>query len=65
MQKDDFASTLDQLKADHRQADERLKVLAGHLSLSTEEQMELSRLKKRKLHLKDEIRVLSAKLGAS
>jgi uncharacterized protein YdcH (DUF465 family) len=65
MQNEEFTATLDRLRENHRLADERLKELAGHLSLSTDEQMELARLKKRKLHLKDEIRVLSAKLGSS
>jgi uncharacterized protein YdcH (DUF465 family) len=63
MQKDDFESVLDRLRADHRVADERLKELERHLSLSPDEQVEQATLKKRKLHLKDEIRQLAARVG--
>ena len=45
----------------HHQADERLQQLSNQLSHSPEEQMEIARLKKQKLHLKDEIRSLAAK----
>jgi uncharacterized protein YdcH (DUF465 family) len=66
MMKDpDVAATLDRLREDHRQADARLQELARHLSLSPEEQVEMARLKKQKLHLKDEIRVLSARVGTA
>ena len=46
------------LRAQHQEADARLKELARQLSLSPEEQLEISRLKKHKLHLKDEMRAL-------
>lgn len=65
MEKPGVASTLEQLRADHREADDRLKQLARHLSLSPEEQLEMAQLKKRKLHLKDEIRLLAARTGAT
>ncbi len=57
----DVESALDRLRNDHRRAEERLKELERHLSLSSEEQLEQARLKKQKLQLKDEIRSLSAK----
>ena len=50
--------SLDKLKDEHHQADLRLQELDRHLSLSAEEQVEVARLKKRKLQLKDEIRRL-------
>ena len=59
----EVAQALDRLRADHQQADARLQELARHLSLSPDEQVEMARLKKQKLHLKDEIRVLSARVG--
>ncbi|MSP61535.1 MAG: DUF465 domain-containing protein [Myxococcales bacterium] len=54
-------STLDRLRADHQHADTRLKELTANLSLTPEEQIEIARLKKRKLRLKDEIRVLATR----
>lgn len=59
MQKEEVAATLDTLRAHHRQADERLQELVRQVSLSPDEEMEIALLKKRKLHLKDEIRQLS------
>jgi uncharacterized protein YdcH (DUF465 family) len=64
MQKEEVAATLDQLRANHRQADERLQELVRQVSLSPEEEFEIARLKKQKLHLKDEIRSLSAKMSS-
>jgi uncharacterized protein YdcH (DUF465 family) len=61
----DVATTLEQLRADHRHAEQRLQELGRHLSLSPEEQVEVAHLKKRKLHLKDEIRSLAARLDAA
>ena len=61
----DAPSQLDQLREEHRLADLRIQELDAHLSLSPEEQVEISRLKKRKLHLKDEIRGLSTRPGAA
>ncbi len=60
---DDVQSTLDRLRADHQTADRRLQELDSQRSLTPEEQLEIARLKKRKLHIKDEIRQLSARAG--
>ena len=46
---------LDALKAEHRQLDEQLASLTAQPSLN---QLELARLKRRKLRLKDEIQLL-------
>lgn len=62
MQAEDLTSRLNQLRAAHQEADAKLRQLDRHVSLSPEEQLEIVRLKKQKLHLKDEIRSLSAKL---
>lgn len=61
MQNSDVPTTLTRLRADHQLAEQRLQELAAHLSLTPDEQLEIARLKKRKLHLKDEIRQLAAK----
>lgn len=50
--------SLEQLQDLHRQADERLRELDRHVWLSPDEQMELARLKKHKLQLKDRMRSL-------
>jgi hypothetical protein len=60
----DVTSELDRLRAQHHEADLRLRELDRHLSLSPEEQLEVARLKKHKLHLKDEIRVLQSQVPA-
>jgi hypothetical protein len=57
----DVQSTLDRLRADHQTAERRLQELDGLRSLTPDEQFEMARLKKRKLHLKDEIRVLASR----
>ena len=44
------------LQAQHQEAEMRLRELDRHLSLSPDERLEVARLKKHKLHLKDEIR---------
>jgi hypothetical protein len=59
----DVQSTLDRLRADHQLAERRICELDAHLSLTPDEQVEIARLKKRKLHLKDEIRLLSSRAG--
>lgn len=66
MEKDRVAleADLTRLRQEHHDADLRLRELDRHLSLSPEEQVEVARLKKHKLHLKDEIRVLSSHLGS-
>jgi hypothetical protein len=51
---------LDELRREHRLADQRLRELDRHLWLSPDEQVELARLKKRKLLLKDRMRTLGA-----
>ena len=55
MNDDEPGLNLDALKAEHRALDERIKemTLAG-----TVDQLELARLKKRKLLLKDQIQLL-------
>lgn len=52
--------TLEQLQERHRDAEQRLRELDRHVWLSTDEQVELARLKKEKLHLKDMMRKLMA-----
>lgn len=50
--------TLDELTAEHRALDERLRELDRHVSLTSAEQEEYSKLKKMKLRAKDRIRLL-------
>jgi hypothetical protein len=57
----DVEPTLEQLQHQHRQADLRLSELARHVWLSPDEQVELARLKKHKLQLKDRMRSLGAR----
>lgn len=52
---DDHPALLEALKAEHRTLDERIQLLS---SQPTGDQLELARLKKRKLLLKDEIQRL-------
>ena len=52
--------SLEELRSEHRRADQRLRELDSHLWLSPDEQVELARLKKRKLLLKDRMRQLGA-----
>lgn len=61
MSNDDVNATLNSLRAAHQEADARLVELERHLALSPDEQVEVVRLKKRKLQLKDEIRLHAAK----
>jgi hypothetical protein len=49
---DDHASGLEALKAEHRRLDERIQVL---LTESATDQLEIARLKRQKLRLKDQI----------
>ncbi len=49
---DDHASGLETLKAEHRSLDERIQAL---LQEATADQLEIARLKKQKLRLKDQI----------
>ena len=52
MNDDDPRPDLETLKAEHRSLDERIRALASE---PTGDQLELARLKKRKLRLKDQI----------
>ena len=55
MNDDQPPPTLDALKAEHRQLDERIRLLSSE---PTGDQLELARLKRRKLMLKDQIQVM-------
>jgi hypothetical protein len=52
MSNDNPAGSLDELKAEHRELDERIRALS---SQPTGDQLEIARLKRRKLTLKDRI----------
>jgi hypothetical protein len=52
---DDHASGLEALKAEHRLLDERIQAL---LTEASTDQLEIARLKKQKLRLKDQIQRL-------
>ena len=49
---------LERLSAEHRALKARVHELEGHLSLTSQEQIELQRLKKLKLHTKDQLYTL-------
>ncbi len=49
------ASQLEALQAEHRQLDQRIRALSAE---PIGDQLELARLKKRKLHLKDHIQLI-------
>ena len=55
MNDDDPGLHLEQLKAEHRLLDQQITQL---IAAGTADQLELARLKKRKLRLKDEIQLL-------
>jgi hypothetical protein len=55
MNDDDPAMTLEALKAEHRDLDERIQVLSSE---PTGDQLELARLKRRKLMIKDQIQMI-------
>ncbi|MGE5564044.1 MAG: YdcH family protein [Bacillota bacterium] len=55
MTNDNPASNLEALRAEHRQLDERIRALSSE---PTGDQLELARLKRRKLMLKDQIQLL-------
>jgi len=46
---------LERLAAQHRELKARVHELESHISLTTSEQVELARLKKLKLHTKDQL----------
>ena len=54
---------LEKLREEHRKLDEKIKELTSATYLSTEDQLEVARLKKLKLHAKDEIFQMAASLG--
>ena len=56
MNDDHPQATLETLKAEHRQLDERIQLLSSE---PTGDQLELARLKRRKLQLKDQIQAIS------
>ena len=56
MNDDHPGGMLESLKAEHRQLDERLKLLSAE---PTGDQLELARLKRRKLMLKDRIQLIT------
>jgi hypothetical protein len=55
MSNDNPATDLEALKAEHRELDERISVLSSE---PTGDQLELARLKRRKLMLKDRIQLI-------
>jgi hypothetical protein len=55
MDNDNPAGGLDELRAEHRDLDERIRSL---LSEPTGDQLEIARLKRRKLMLKDRIQLI-------
>ena len=55
MKDDQPGFSLDALKAEHRELDERIRLLAAE---PTSDQLELARLKRRKLMLKDRIQLM-------
>lgn len=59
MNDDDPAAVLDLLRAEHRRLDSEIETLRDSGSA---DQLELARLKKRKLRLKDEIEALSDRI---
>lgn len=56
----DVGAALEHLREQHRLAEMRLRELDRHVWLSPDEQVELARLKKEKLRLKDEMRHLES-----
>ena len=55
MNDDQPPADLEALKAEHRQLDERIRILSSE---PTGDQLELARLKRRKLMLKDQIQLI-------
>jgi hypothetical protein len=55
MNDDDPAVDLEALRAEHRQLDEQIQLLSSE---PTGDQLELARLKRRKLMLKDQIQLI-------
>ncbi|MGN6848130.1 MAG: YdcH family protein [Sphingomicrobium sp.] len=60
MNDDHPAATVDALKAEHRQLDEQIRLLSSE---PTGDQLEIARLKRRKLMIKDQIqRILDSNI---
>jgi hypothetical protein len=59
MNDDDPRQVVELLKAEHRRLDEEIEALRAQ---GTGDQLEIARLKKRKLLLKDEIQVLNDRI---
>jgi hypothetical protein len=59
MNDEDAGPTLELLKAEHRRLDEQIRAMAA---AGTADQLELARLKKRKLRLKDQIAIVEDQL---
>jgi hypothetical protein len=57
MNDDQAAPDLEALKAEHRRLDEEIGALSAH---GNADQLELARLKRRKLRLKDQIQLIAA-----
>jgi hypothetical protein len=55
MSNDNPATTLQSLRAEHRELDQRIRALSSE---PTGDQLELARLKRRKLMLKDQIQLI-------
>ena len=55
MNNDNPATDLEAMKAEHRQLDERIRALTSE---PTGDQLEIARLKRRKLQLKDRIQLV-------
>jgi hypothetical protein len=55
MMNDNPATSLETLRAEHRQLDDRIRTLSSE---PTGDQLELARLKRRKLKLKDQIQLI-------
>jgi hypothetical protein len=55
MMNDKPATSLETLRAEHRQLDDRIRTLSSE---PTGDQLELARLKRRKLKLKDQIQLI-------
>ncbi|HJZ84630.1 MAG TPA: YdcH family protein [Polyangia bacterium] len=56
---DSVTVLVDQLRAEHATLDARVQELEHHISLTSDEQIEITRLKKMKLATKDRIAILS------
>jgi hypothetical protein len=54
---------LEALREEHRRLDQKIKELTAVAYLTTDEQIEVARLKKRKLMMKDEIFRMATTLG--